>query len=322
MDGVMKKPNATRSAAPATRTADIGTVGFATVDFAAARSPRPADGAAPARLEGETDRKTQHGPARCTWRNGKPAAAHNVLMPNGARGEAQVARFGAVDGWRRPVGKTDPTVGGWIFGTVELSEHDAVFLDDQTQPAPVPPVSWGYPDLECDLWTSADIGAATSDRRYALALCRLLEQRTWRYAFGGLWQSTAPGAGAIVANLRGRGENHHDYQPRPDHPPAADALTAFFDQKIEAALSRIGWHTMPSAEFDSLERSARARLAEWEARPEGARPAWYLEDRTPQNAVAATHVGALIQRIHELAAADRITQQEWLALFARLHGEA
>ena len=322
----MEKLNSTRSTAPIVGTRNVP-LGW---------PAPPMDGAAPSRRDGETDGVTQHGPAQCTWQKGKPSWARNVLTPNGARGEAQYARFGSVDGWRRLVGKTDPTVQGWIFGTVELSDHDAVFLDDTVQPAAVPPVGWGYPDLECDLWANAEIGTATSDRRYAMALCRVLEQRTWRYAFGGLWQCTSQGAGTIVANLRGRGENDHDYHPRPDHPPrdqrspdqrpgnqqpGADALIAFFNQKIETALSRIGWHAMPSAEFEAMESSAKSRLAEWEARPEGARPAWYLEDRMPQNAVAATRVGALIQRIHELAAADRISQPEWQSLFARLHGE-
>jgi hypothetical protein len=281
----------------------------------------PADGLAPPRWEGDSEWATQHGPARCTWQKGKPSAASNVLMPNGARGNAQYAMFGAVQGWRRPVGKSDPTAEGWVFGTVELTDNDAVFLDDAVQPMPEPPASWGYPDLECDLWASAELGAACRNRRFATTLCRTLARQAWRYAFGGLWQCTAQDAGAIVANLRGRGENDRDYI-RPDDPKrGADALAAVHEQQIEAVLSRIGWHALPAPQFDAIEADAKSMLAKWEARQEGSRPGWYLEDRAPQNAVAATRVGSLIRRIHDLASSDRLSQEEWHTIFALLHGE-
>jgi hypothetical protein len=321
MDRIMKTPNSTRAGLKVIGPGEAPPGRFVT----------PADGAAPPRWEGEMIWATQHGPAQCAWRQGKPISVNNVLLPNGARGNAEYATFGAVKGWRRKIGKSDPVAEGWIFGTVEIADHDAVFVDDAVQPAPAQPVVWGYPDLECDLWASAELSEASRDRRFAVALCRVLERRPWRYAFGGLWQCTPRAAGAIVANLRARGENDRDYDQRDAQKPggqkpgaqtaATDAHAAFFAQKIEAALSRIGWHGVPDPQFAALEASAVARIGEWEARPGRERPGWYLEDRVPQNAVAATQVGSLIQRIHALAASDRLSQEEWRSLFALLHGE-
>ncbi len=276
----------------------------------------PEGGAAPPRWEGAEAWATRHGPAQCAWRRGKPSSARNILMPNGARGNAQYTIFGPNRGWRRPVGKTDPKAEGWIFGTVQLSDRDAVFIDEAMQPLPVPPVGWGYPDLECDLWASAEIGAESRDQRFAMALYRTLEHQTWRYALGGLWQCTSRAAGAIAANLRGRGENYHDYYWRETVAPAAHIKA-----KLETALSRLGWHTIPHHQFEAIEAGAKTRLAEWEARPERPRPAWYLEDQAPQNAVASTRAGSLIQRIHRLAASDRISQEEWRSIFALLHSD-
>lgn len=265
---------------------------------------------------------TRHGPALCIWHagglqpSGGPSWADNVLMPDGSRGRAQYMILAPTRAWRREHRERNSNLNRWIFGAVEFSDTDGVFTDLAPQPVPTAPIEWGYPDLECELWNSAEIRSQCQDRGSAMALFLALEHRHWRHKSGAPWHCTLRGGGAIVASLRNRGEIYLDYYGRGDR-----RIAAGHEQEVDAAIAVLGWRAISSEQFHSIQTDMKEVLTALEnERTARSRPAWY-KDLLPQNRVASTIAGWILRRIHGLAESGRVSEQEWKMLFARLHGE-
>jgi hypothetical protein len=239
-----------------------------------------------------------------------------VLYPDGTRGYADYTIFGPKRGWRRPDKENDLTFEGWIFGDLRLTDTDAVFVDDAEQPSPTAPLDWGYPDLEVDLFNSTDVRKLSQDQGFAMALYEALAYAIWRRRRGGqVWCCTDRGAGAIVANLRGRGENYHDYFWR-----GVPSIARGREKEVSLALDGLGWRPLPLPEFDRLDKALREQLDSWEDRPALLGPQWHVDRREPANRVSSTRVGGLIQRVDALAASGRVSKKEWNQFFRLLHG--
>ncbi|GGF27977.1 hypothetical protein GCM10011611_37500 [Aliidongia dinghuensis] len=223
-------------------------------------------------------------------------------------------QFGPIVGWRRPERETELAFDGWIFGNVEITDDDAIFTDAPAQPVVAPPLDWGYPDLECDLWNSPSIREQCQDQGFAMALYEALVSRHWRQIDGGIWHCTNRNAGAIVAEVRGRGENYHDYYWR-----GLPELAAGREPEVETALAQIGWSPLEDAQLHTIEENARNILSKWEVRPKTTQPVWYVDVRVPSNKVQSTRIGSLIARIHLLTLEGKLSQSEWLQIFDTLH---
>jgi len=266
------------------------------------------------RWEGMERWTTRHGLAYCAWHRGTPVSAENVLLPNGTRGYVGHTSFGPIVGWRRPECETEFAFDGWIFGNVELTDDDAIFTDAPAQPTVAPPLDWGYPDLECDLWKSPSVREECQDQGFAMALYEALVSRNWRQIDGGIWHCTNRNAGAIVAEIRGRGENYHDYYWR-----GLPELAAGYEAEVETAIAQIGWFPLDDTQLHAAEANVERLLNKWETRPMATRPGWYVDVRVPRNKVRSTRVGNLIDRIHMLTADGKLSQSEWHEIFDALH---
>jgi hypothetical protein len=275
------------------------------------------------RWKGEAFWSTWHGPVLLRWYKGELKAANNAVLAgaDGTRGYVERTTFGPHRGWRRPESEDAPTFEGWIYGDLQLIDTDAIFVDTVEQPSPTPVVDWGYPDLEFDLFASFEFKGRLQDQGFAMALYLLWTgygPGWWVRARGGemwilpSWRTAA----AIVANLRGRGENYLDYFLR-GVPEIAEGKA----DSVVAAIAEIGWHPISLTEFQRRFQYTEELVTGWEQRQSPTTSIWYLDPRDPKNSTASSGVHSLIRRVEILAASGRVSKDEWSTFYRVLRGE-
>ncbi len=156
--------------------------------------------------QGPSGWRTRHGEAIVVWSLGKPSEVQNALYPDRTRGEAR----NTLDHGFRRRGGGDRL---WVYGRIEVQPGEVAFIDGD-QPVYLPPSQGEVPNLEADLARDPAFLAAIKDDRFALAVLRVFENRSfYKGDDPRAWVCGLASSAALVADLRDRGESYQDYYP-------------------------------------------------------------------------------------------------------------
>ena len=156
--------------------------------------------------QGPSGWRTRHGASVVVWSLGRPSEVQNALYPDRTRGEV----WNTLDHGIRRHGGGDRL---WIYGRIEVQPNDVIFIDGD-QPVYQPPPQGEVPDLEADLARDPAFLAALKDDRFALAVLRVFENRSfYKGDDTRAWICGLRSSAALVADLRDRGESYQDYYP-------------------------------------------------------------------------------------------------------------
>jgi hypothetical protein len=156
--------------------------------------------------QGKMGWRTRHGEAIVIWDLGKPSRIENAQFVDGSRGGVHHTLD---HGFRRRASGERL----WMYGRIDIRPDDVVFIDGD-QPVYQPPAQGQAPDLEADLARDPAFLAAIKDDRFALAVAKVFENRTfYKHDDSRAWDCGLRQVAHLVANLRGKGESYHDYFP-------------------------------------------------------------------------------------------------------------
>jgi len=237
--------------------------------------------------QGEPAWLTRHGPATVRHLLGKPFSVESCATPEG---RLPVERADPTDTrwWRRPAAGR---VGGWVHGTLDITDDDVTFtdaVDHAPSVGTVPPNRGGGPCLMAEISGNGPALARLQDRGFAFAVRdRLVGQEFRKAGTSGRWSVSWRGAGAVVAALRGLGEHYMDFAW--GDPAAADDTPSEHRARavaVDAWLSALGWAALTEGERRADHAAAMALIVRAEASPPGACPEWACtmpprEPRTP-----------------------------------------
>jgi hypothetical protein len=254
---------------------------------------------------------TRHGDAVVRWGLGRPVRIDFALYPDGTRG---VVREDGYGGWRRLAANRR----NWIHGAIQIKPEDVVFIDGE-QPVYAPPQKTAVPNLEADLAHDAAFLDALQDDDFADATYTVLKNQCFYKGEERGWRAGNGVAATLVANLRGLGESHSDWDPW-GHCGDEHRLSSVYDQ-----LARIGWRAEAN---EDRQRTYQRRVAqipfvleeikELEKRPERAAEQWTeLFKRNPLHAPDALALNAATL-LRALALSGRISKEEYEGFSRRL----
>jgi hypothetical protein len=186
--------------------------------------------------KGPLEWRTRRGPAIIGWRSGHPDYVWNASLTEGRRVKA--APGWLVGGWRR---RADRPPLKYQWGHIDIREDDVVFTDGPN-PTYVPPQGDGdEPNIAFDVANDADFVAELRDIRFAIAAWHMLYHADgWMKAnseVGGYLGRD--GSAALVAGMRGLGEDAPDFKFWDVPPGEPDAETLF--RRAKAHFHRLGW---------------------------------------------------------------------------------
>jgi hypothetical protein len=186
--------------------------------------------------KGLVEWRTKHGQAVVLWRGGHPAYVWNARLADERRVKAD--RGWLVRGWRRSADRP-PLKYQW--GQIDICEDEVVFTDGPN-PTYVPPKESNKPNIGLDLANDADFVSELQDIRFAIAAWHMLYHADgWMKAKnqdsdGYLGRD---GSAALIAGMRGLGEDAPDFKFWDVPPGEPDAETLF--RRAEAHFHRLGW---------------------------------------------------------------------------------
>lgn len=292
--------------------------------------------------------RTRHGVVVLYWLGlGKrfyPKRARNALLPGGRRGE--VYNRGSpgthprdANVWRRK-GNGNKI---WLWGRVEITADDVVFIDAESQDQEVTIPDPDSPRrLERDIALHPPFVEALADDKFAWVAHGMLHNLDW-IPVGSREPCRHHGFHGLIASLRNKGEDHLDFELG-DPPRMSAAERTAHMERVQAMMRSIGWRTYSPAELAALARKdfqgrIQHRLEAWrsldtyEARAadshariettlwlrdvllyEGDNPAW-LEALSDESRIAVSD--QFLQRLNALAATGRITRAEYDALYGK-----
>ena len=219
--------------------------------------------------------RTIHGPATILWDTWSKASARkvtNAKLPDGSRGPVWSRMYR----WRRSA--KPPLM--WVWGQIEIATDDVVFLDDKEglryQPDPE-----RDSQLERELASCKDFIEALRGDQFAVVAYRCLKNFKWMKIGdrSALDMNGDRSIGAMIAGLRGKGEDYLDYYAASDEIHIHQADEKNHSHRMLQILRKLGWRTYSEDELRVLAleefklRVAR-RLAAWKSLDElEARPA-------------------------------------------------
>jgi len=167
-----------------------------------------------------------HGGATLELVGGVPLQARSCLGPDGVTDAERVDRQGSFDIWARQLPN-----GLWRRGRLEIEPGIEIrFIDEPRRDGAT--AKPRVPDLALDLQASDVIRDKVRSEIYATLLYVALCNTKWAKD-GVLWDSGWRGAGDIVADLRGGGEDYLTWY--------CDGREGKVDEEIVADLAELGW---------------------------------------------------------------------------------
>jgi hypothetical protein len=280
--------------------------------------------------------RTRHGAAVVHWscfrQAPSPLRAHNVLLADGTRGDAQ----SRTAGWWRREGRGDKI---WIIGDVDIRADDVIFVDAASQDLKYePPPADSSARLERELALHRPFVEALADDKFAAVAHNMLMHLEW-VRIGAREIGLFDGLHHMIARLRNKGEDYLDFRSGYySCGKLTDAEVAEHTQRLKEFMRSLGWRTYTADELKTkmrdhfrarIERRVEAwrRLDAYEARPagsydllaktplvvdmplyEGDDKKWLDELRGEERMATSSH---FVLRLKVLADSGRITQGEY-----------
>ena len=253
------------------------------------------------RMSGDPYIRRDHGERAQTVSCGAVTAiAHGVLMPDGFRTDRLDWQDPESGCWRRPaipgLMPHDDRYPNWIYGRIEIDDHDVTFRDEAPQPRP----RWNWPpsSLPGDLCASQLVAAYAQDFSNATRLYDTLCDTVWengptQFRFKN-WRSVAN----LIAEIRDRTESFLDF--------TWSCMEGVVDEQSLDLLQSHGWELVQIRDNSNDAVFAEEIVVACESGPLRPTPLWYA-----YWALGLSTDDSLDGRMHRCAYRGQASYLEW-----------